>query len=125
MRIALLQAESHPGDVAGNLRRLEPACGSGADLVVTPEMFLTGYDVGAGAVRALAEPAGGPSFDQISALGGLRAYLPTHYATSWTGLLGEGPEWAGVVHGACSGVIYAAVFTALALWHFHHKDVTS
>ncbi|MBQ6644708.1 MAG: ABC transporter permease [Saccharopolyspora sp.] len=63
--------------------------------------------------------------DQISALGGLRAYLPTHYATSWTGLLGEGPEWAGVVHGACSGVIYAAVFTALALWHFHHKDVTS
>ena len=68
MRIALLQAESHPGDVAGNLRRLEPACGSGADLVVTPEMFLTGYDVGAGAVRALAEPAGGPSFDQVSAL---------------------------------------------------------
>ncbi|WP_224387398.1 carbon-nitrogen hydrolase family protein [Pseudonocardia sp. ICBG1293] len=62
MRVALLQTASRPRDVAGNLDRLAEACaGVDADLLVTPEMFLTGYDIGADAVAELAEPADGPS----------------------------------------------------------------
>lgn len=72
MRIALLQATSQPRDVAGNLRRLDSACASarasGTDLLVTPEMYLTGYDIGADAVRSLAEPADGPSSAAVCAV---------------------------------------------------------
>ncbi|ALE75367.1 carbon-nitrogen hydrolase [Pseudonocardia sp. EC080610-09] len=68
MRIALLQVEPGSRDVAGNLRRLADACGAGVDLVVTPEMFLTGYDIGAAAVHALAEPADGPSAAAVAGI---------------------------------------------------------
>lgn len=62
MRVALLQTASRPRDVAGNLARLADTCADAdADLLVTPEMFLTGYDIGAEAVAELAEPADGPS----------------------------------------------------------------
>lgn len=69
MRVALLQTVSRPHDVAGNLARLAEACAAAdADLLVTPEMFLTGYDIGADAVAALAEPADGPSADAVAAI---------------------------------------------------------
>ncbi len=63
MRIALLQTAYEAPDKAGQLARLRraafDAAGGGADVLVTSEMFLTGYNIGADAVRALAEPPDG------------------------------------------------------------------
>ncbi len=62
LRLALLQCAPRPCDVAGNIRRLDEACreaaAAGAHLLVTPEMFLTGYNIGRAAAFALAEHAG-------------------------------------------------------------------
>ncbi|MEC4015522.1 carbon-nitrogen hydrolase family protein [Streptomyces sp. H27-D2] len=64
LRAALLQSSGHLGDVERNLRVLDEAAGraaaAGAGLLVCPEMFLTGYAIGAD-VHRLAEPADGPS----------------------------------------------------------------
>jgi len=72
MRIALWQCEQRPLDVAGNLRRLDAAAAraaaDGADLLLVPEMFLTGYAIGAEATRRLAEPADGPAAQAMAAL---------------------------------------------------------
>ena len=71
LRLALLQCESQPGDVSANLRRLDHVCAqaaaAGAHLLVTPEMFLTGYNIGALGVAGLAERA-----ERASAAGGAR-----------------------------------------------------
>lgn len=65
MRIALLQCAPGAPDIAAGLARLEAAAGraaaAGAALLVTPEMFLTGYAIGAAAAARLAEPADGPA----------------------------------------------------------------
>ncbi|HEY3504314.1 MAG TPA: ABC transporter permease subunit [Actinocatenispora sp.] len=63
--------------------------------------------------------------DQVTALGGLRALLPTHYQTAYTGLLTEPVQWDAMARGALSALVYAAVFLALAWWRFLRKDVTS
>ena len=63
LTLALLQCAPGPLDVAGNLQRLaqaaEQAALGGAHLLICPEMFLTGYNIGASAVRQLAQPAHG------------------------------------------------------------------
>lgn len=50
LRISCMQAEGRPGDVEHNLDLVDRAAvqarGDGADLLITPEMFLTGYDCG-------------------------------------------------------------------------------
>ncbi|MFI7442647.1 nitrilase-related carbon-nitrogen hydrolase [Nonomuraea indica] len=50
LRIACLQSAGHGRDVEANLAELDStaaaAAAAGADLLVTPEMFVTGYDVG-------------------------------------------------------------------------------
>jgi predicted amidohydrolase len=70
MRIALFQCPSQPLDVAGNLARLHTrareAANWGAELLVCPEMFLTGYNIGAAVVSRLAEAADGPSAAQVA-----------------------------------------------------------
>jgi 5-aminopentanamidase len=79
LRLACLQGPvtDHPhgspdpaADRQANLAYLDAtaaaAAGRGARLLVTPEMFLTGYAIGAAAVRELAEPADGPSAAAIS-----------------------------------------------------------
>lgn len=63
--------------------------------------------------------------DQVTALGGLRALLPTHYQTAYTGLLTEPVQWDAMARGALSALGYTAVFLALAWWRFLRKDVTS
>lgn len=63
--------------------------------------------------------------DQITALEGLRNYLPTHYATAWSGLLSSAPDWGDITRGLFSSITYAAVFFAAAAWRFHRKDITS
>ncbi|MFE1861538.1 carbon-nitrogen hydrolase family protein [Streptomyces anandii] len=73
MRTALLQSSGRPGSVAENLQVLDAAAGraaaAGAGLLVTPEMFLTGYAIGDGTGR-LAEPADGDSADAIAEIAG-------------------------------------------------------
>lgn len=65
MRIACFQGPEEAETPQGNLARLARAASEarrrGAELLVAPEMFLTGYAIGADAVRHLAEPIGGPS----------------------------------------------------------------
>lgn len=65
LQLAVWQCPSQPLDLAGNLQRLAEqaalAASGGAELLICPEMFLTGYDIGAEAVRRLAEPADGSS----------------------------------------------------------------
>jgi len=72
LRIAVWQCEQRPGEVAGNLARLraaaQRAAAAGAQLLVTPEMLLTGYNIGADAAQRLAEPADGPRAQAVAAL---------------------------------------------------------
>ena len=72
LRLALLQCESLPCDVTANMKRLDDACqtaaAAGADLIVTPEMFLTGYNIGRAAAAALAEYASADRVKAVSAL---------------------------------------------------------
>ena len=59
----MLQCASHPLQVEANLQRLDEAAAraqaAGAQLLLTPEMFLTGYSIGAEAVRTLAQHRAG------------------------------------------------------------------
>jgi 5-aminopentanamidase len=65
MRIAVFQGPEEGGAPARNLERLEQAARraavDGVRLLIAPEMFLTGYDIGPAAVARLAEPVDGPS----------------------------------------------------------------
>ncbi|MGV9712171.1 carbon-nitrogen hydrolase family protein [Gordonia sp. NPDC003424] len=64
LRIALWQCESRPEEVEENLGRLDDAAGraaaASADVLVTPEMFVSGYNIGAGGARLRADPPDGP-----------------------------------------------------------------
>ncbi|WP_243752016.1 carbon-nitrogen hydrolase family protein [Leucobacter weissii] len=59
LRIAVWQAASTPRDVAANLASLDDAArraaADGAELLVAPEMYLTGYNIGADIARLAAE----------------------------------------------------------------------
>lgn len=63
--------------------------------------------------------------NSITALGGIRDYLPGHRNFAWSDLLSPGVEWSDMAQGAFSSLAYAAVFTVLAARHFSHKDITS
>lgn len=67
MRVALYQCPPLPLDPAANLHRLQQLAmeAKGADLLVLPEMFLTGYNIGAEAVSTLAEVYNGEWAQQI------------------------------------------------------------
>src|ERR671918_497721 len=70
MRLAVYQGPGASGDVPGNLaiiRRVAAhAAAEGASLVVFPELFTTGYNLGS-RLRDLAEPLPGPSLDAVGA----------------------------------------------------------
>lgn len=72
MRIALYQCPPLPLDVSSNLERLalqaSKAAALGADLLVCPEMFLTGYNIGPEAAASLAEARDGASAQQTIAI---------------------------------------------------------
>jgi predicted amidohydrolase len=65
MRIAIFQGPAQPGEVSTNLDLLDEQAGAaaqaGAKLLICPEMFTTGYNIGGARARELAEPADGPS----------------------------------------------------------------
>lgn len=73
MRTALLQSSGRPGSTAENLEVLDEAAGraaaAGAALLVTSELFLTGYAIG-DAVGVLAEPADGDAADAVAEIAG-------------------------------------------------------
>jgi predicted amidohydrolase len=64
-RVAAWQCLPGSRDVAGNLRRLDAICASAAaqqvEVLVTPEMFISGYAITLAEVLRLAEDAGGPT----------------------------------------------------------------
>ena len=68
--VAVLQLAPDPGEVKANLERLLDLVeehGPGADLVVAPELAITGYDLDLLGDRAvqLAEPADGPTVERL------------------------------------------------------------
>jgi predicted amidohydrolase len=64
-RVAAWQCLPGSRDVAGNLRRLDAICASAAarqvEVLVTPEMFISGYAITRTEALRLAEDAGGPT----------------------------------------------------------------
>jgi predicted amidohydrolase len=64
-RVAAWQCRPGLRDVAGNLRRLDAICASAAErraeVLVTPEMFTSGYGLTLDQVSRLAEKPGGPT----------------------------------------------------------------
>lgn len=70
MRVALYQCPPLPLDISGNLQRLKTqafeAAAQGAALLVCPEMFLSGYNIGAQAARALAQTSAGAAAKEIA-----------------------------------------------------------
>ncbi|MEU6013967.1 carbon-nitrogen hydrolase family protein [Streptomyces sp. NPDC047515] len=71
LRTALLQSSGRPGHVDENIKVLDEAArraaDAGARLLVCPELFLTGYAIGADVPR-LAEPADGPSAHAVAGI---------------------------------------------------------
>lgn len=71
MRVAALQIQAVCGDVVANLARIEQAAKdaakAGADLLIAPELALTGYGAG-DAITALAEPVNGSQINQLQAI---------------------------------------------------------
>lgn len=70
--IAVLQMQTSPGEPAENLaaiaRAARAAAAFGADLLVTPEMSLTGYAIGTADIARLAEPRSGAMIGAVRAI---------------------------------------------------------
>ncbi len=62
-------------------------------------------------------------FDNISVIGAVRDYLPTHYWSAWENLFVTGGSLGSMWLGVLSAAAYAAVFLAVAWWHFTRKDI--
>jgi len=73
-RVAAWQCLPGPRDVAGNLRRLDAisaaAAAQGVEVLVTPEMFTSGYAITRADAERLAEDAGGPTEAVVAEIAG-------------------------------------------------------
>jgi predicted amidohydrolase len=69
-RVAAWQCQPGPLDVEGNLRRLDEICATAAarqvEVLVTPEMFTSGYGLALKQVSRLAEYPGGPTWAAVA-----------------------------------------------------------
>ncbi|BCJ71417.1 ABC transporter permease [Catellatospora sp. IY07-71] len=63
--------------------------------------------------------------DQITALGELRNFLPTHFAQAYLGLLTTPMQFDDIIKGTISAICYFTLFVALAFARFTRKDVVS
>jgi 5-aminopentanamidase len=72
LTLALLQCDPAPLDTDLNLQRVDEnarlAAEKGAHVLVCPEMFLSGYAIGATAVQQLAQPAEGPWANAVAVI---------------------------------------------------------
>ncbi|WP_168224800.1 carbon-nitrogen hydrolase family protein [Rhodoferax aquaticus] len=72
LTLALYQCAPWPLDTEANLRRLniaaQRAAQQGAQVLVTPEMFITGYNIGASACRQLAQASDGSYAQAVKAI---------------------------------------------------------
>jgi predicted amidohydrolase len=72
MKIAVYQGPGTPLDVAANIDTLalqaERAAGQSARLLIAPEMFLSGYNIGPAAIAARAEASDGASAQALAQL---------------------------------------------------------
>ncbi|MDH6132614.1 ABC-2 type transport system permease protein [Kitasatospora sp. MAA4] len=63
--------------------------------------------------------------DAITALGGLREWLPAHWQYAWADALQPHLEWGGMVQGVTLSLSYSVILLALAVRGFARKDVVS
>jgi ABC-2 type transport system permease protein len=63
--------------------------------------------------------------DQITALGAIRSFLPSHFAEAWLGLLSTPIQTDNLVRGCISALSYGVIFFGLAWWRFLRKDIVS
>jgi ABC-2 type transport system permease protein len=63
--------------------------------------------------------------DQITALGAIRSFLPTHFNDAWLGLLSSPMQLDNLTRGCVAALSYAVLFFGLAWWRFQRKDIVS
>ena len=63
--------------------------------------------------------------DQVTALGSVRSYLPTHYWLAWLDLLVDPVDASHMTHGLLEMLPWVIVPLLLAFWNFRRKDVLS
>ena len=63
--------------------------------------------------------------DSITALGGLRVWLPTHDANAWLGAFAPVVDGSDMLRGACVSVCWSVPALVAAWVHFARKDVVS
>lgn len=70
MKVGIFQGPAHGADPAANLERLAMAIAEAGQprLLICPEMYMTGYNIGAAATAAAAQSAGGAWADAIAAI---------------------------------------------------------
>ncbi|MFL6054714.1 MAG: ABC transporter permease [Actinoallomurus sp.] len=61
--------------------------------------------------------------DAVTALGGWRDFLPTHWSFAWTDALQPHLAWSGMVKGTALPAAYAIILTAFAVRRFRAKDI--
>ena len=63
--------------------------------------------------------------DQITALGGLRVWLPTHDAAAWLDFFSPVVDYSNAIRGAAVSISWATLALVGAWWRFSTKDVIS
>ena len=63
--------------------------------------------------------------DQIPSLHAIQPFLPTHGWLGYTGLFRFPVDLATMREGLTVSAAYTAVFLALAVWRFRHRDIAT
>ena len=63
--------------------------------------------------------------DQITALGSLLNFLPTHYDYAWVDALSSPIRWDDMIRGTGVALVYGALFLGYAFLRFNRKDILS
>ncbi len=63
--------------------------------------------------------------DAVTALGGWRRVLPTHWQYAWLDAMQPQISWGGMLEGAAVSLSYALILFAWAFRHFRAKDIVS
>ncbi len=67
----------------------------------------------------------GSILDQVTALGGLREFLPAHWDYSWYDLMQPSIDWTDITKGMSLALSYGLVLFAVAVRGFARKDIVS